>query len=72
MAHPNEEMIFSVEIHDVLANDDHGVVLAHATADREDKRLDQDIVYVMNIRDGKVSEFWIHNVDQASTDRFWS
>ena len=59
-------------VHDALANDEHGVVLAHATAEREGKTLDQDIIYVMHIQQGKVTEFWIHNVDQSLTDEFWS
>jgi len=62
---------FRVEVHDVLANDGHAVVLGHVTADREGKRLDQNYVHVSHLRDGKLTESWIHNVDEAANDEFW-
>jgi ketosteroid isomerase-like protein len=63
---------YNVEIHDVLANDEHTVALLHATAERDDKRLDQDYIIVFHIRDGKVYAAWEVWTDQASVDAFWS
>jgi ketosteroid isomerase-like protein len=63
---------YSVEIHDVLANDDHIVALLHARASREGKRLDQDYVIVFGVRDGRVHAAWEVWKDQASVDEFWS
>jgi ketosteroid isomerase-like protein len=63
---------YSVEVRDVLANDEHIVTLLHATADRNGKRLDQDYVIVFRMRDGKVEAAWEVWRDQASVDEFWS
>ena len=61
-----------LEIHDVLANDEHGTVLTHVTGQREGKSLDDNSVQVFHIRDGKVSESWIHPGDLYAGDDFWS
>ncbi len=62
---------FKLEIHDVLANDTHGVALVHATAEREGRKLDADSVQVFHIVDGKVTEQWLTNNDQYAGDEFW-
>ena len=61
-----------LEIHDILANDEHGTVLTHVTGQREGKSLDDNSVQVFHIRDGKVSESWIHPGDLYAGDDFWS
>jgi ketosteroid isomerase-like protein len=63
---------YSVDVREVVANDEHVVALIHATADRDDKRLDQDYVIVFHMRDGKVDAAWEVWKDQASVDEFWS
>ena len=63
---------FKLEIHEVLANDEHGVVLATSTGQRDGKRIDDNSVNVFHIQDGKVTEFWGHPGDQYATDEFWS
>jgi ketosteroid isomerase-like protein len=63
---------YSVEVRDVIANDQHIVALLHATASREDKRLDDDYVIVFGVRDGKIRAAWEVWRDQASVDKFWS
>ena len=62
----------SVEIHDCLANDEHGVVLGVARAEREGKRIENKYAHVVHLRDGKVAESWIHQDDQYAVDEFWS
>ncbi len=62
---------FQLEIHDVLANDDHVVVLTRATGDIGDRHLDDRSVQVFHITDGKVTEQWLHPGDQYATDEFW-
>ena len=59
-----------LEIHDVLANDEHGVGLATATATRGGKSLRDRQAHVFHVRDGKVTEFWNHPGDQSSVDDF--
>jgi uncharacterized protein len=62
---------FSLDIHDILANDTHVVVLARATGEREGKRLDDNIVQVFHVSDGKVTEQWLQPGDTYATDEFW-
>lgn len=63
---------YGVEVHDVLANDEHIVALLHATAEREGKRLDQDYAIVFDVHDGIVRAAWEVWKDQPSVDAFWS
>lgn len=61
-----------VEVHDILANDEHGVALIRGSAQRGGKNLDDNGVQVFHLRDGKAVETWTHQGDQAATDKFWS
>ena len=63
---------FQVEVHDVLANDDHVVGLQTARATRGDKHLVDRGLLVFHVRGGKVTEVWQYLEDQAAVDRFWS
>lgn len=60
------------DIHDVLANDEHAVVMVVARAERQGKKLDDRQVHVLHLKDGKATEFWNHFGDQAAVDEFWS
>ena len=62
---------FKLEIHDVLANDTHGVALVRATAELEGRKLDSNSVQVFHIVGGKVVEQWLTNDDQYASDEFW-
>ncbi|HEX9377525.1 MAG TPA: nuclear transport factor 2 family protein [Actinomycetota bacterium] len=62
---------FQLEIHDILANDDHAVVLTRATGDIGDRHLDDNSVQVFHISNGKVTEQWLHPGDQYANDEFW-
>src|ERR1035438_7964802 len=61
-----------LEIHDVISNDDHVVVLATARAERAGRHLDASVVHVFHVRDGKITEAWTHHDDLYSLDEFWS
>jgi ketosteroid isomerase-like protein len=64
---------FRLELHDVLANDEHAVALVTATAQRDGGRsLDDNSVQVFHIADGKVTEVWTYPADQDASDAFWS
>ncbi len=63
---------FKLEVHDVLANDEHGVVLVRATAERDGKTFDDRGAQVLHIEGGKVKEFWGHGWDHHAADEFWS
>ena len=60
-----------VEIHDVVANDEHAIGLVRVSAQRDGRTLDDRSVQVLHIRDGKVAESWLHAGDPYATDEFW-
>ena len=61
-----------IENHDILASDDHAVVLNKVRATRGDKTLDQNQVVVMHITGGKISEVWLQFSEQQAMDEFAS
>jgi ketosteroid isomerase-like protein len=64
---------FTLEQHDFLANDEHGVVLTRVRAERAGRTLDQNTANVFHINaDGKVTEVWGLSEDSAAADQFWS
>ena len=63
---------FSLELHDVLGNDEHVTALTRERGEREGKTLDVNGVHVWHVRDGKVVEFWDAPLDQYEADEFWS
>lgn len=63
---------FVNEIHDLLANDDHGVALVNQTATRGGRTLEGRSVHVFHMRDGQMTEFWAFPEDQGLLDDFWS
>jgi uncharacterized protein len=63
---------FSLELHDVLANDEHAVALVTVRGERAGKQLADNEVLTYHIRDGKVSEVWVHTTDLYAADEFFS
>lgn len=69
------EVASSVErdLHDVLANDEHGLQLLTVRAARKDgRRHEWRVAWVIHFRDGKISETWGHFADQYALDEFLS
>ena len=62
----------AIEVHDILANDEHGVAVLTGTATRGDKSFSGQDVHIFHLRDGKVVEFWDSPLDQYAADEFWS
>jgi len=61
--------VTSFAIHDVIGNDEHVVALVHVTVtDADGTRYEGPQVQVMHVRDGKATEFWGMNQDQAAMD----
>ena len=59
------------DMHDVVADDDHTVVLGTATATRNGKTLVYKTAEIYHIRDGRISERWAFSDDtQAIVDFF--
>ena len=56
-------------LHDILASDDHAVQLVSVTARRANGRsASWNAVVVMHVRDGKISEMWLHIDDPYAVD----
>jgi uncharacterized protein len=62
---------FKLEIHTVLADDEHVVVLARATGEREGRTLDDNGVQVFHVKNGKITEQWLYPGDVYAGDEFW-
>jgi uncharacterized protein len=61
----------SVDIHDILGNDDHVVVLGTASATAPDGSSAQwKYVQVFHVRDGKATEVWGMAENDAAVDPF--
>ena len=63
---------FSLEIHAVLADDEHAVALVVARGERDGKKIEDQQAHVFHVKGGKVTEFWGHPTDQRAIDAFWS
>jgi ketosteroid isomerase-like protein len=63
---------FREELLDALANDRHGVALAHHTLERNGKKYDYHTVHVWRIENGKFTEFFEHPGDTIAFDEAWS
>jgi uncharacterized protein len=62
-----------LELHDVVANDQHGVALYTVHAERAGRQLaDNQILIAHPDADGKAVEIWTQSADQYVTDEFWS
>jgi hypothetical protein len=59
-----------IELHDVLANDEHGVALVRATSKRGGKEHVSLATHVFHLKDGKATEFWDCPHDAYGDDEF--
>jgi ketosteroid isomerase-like protein len=62
---------FSNEIHDILVNDEHAVVMVKTHAERSGKSLDSLVCHVWHLKNGKATEFWNLALDPYAADEFW-
>jgi ketosteroid isomerase-like protein len=62
----------SLELHDVLANDEHAVELVTVRGERVGKQLTDNETVVYHFRDGKASEVWVQSTDLYALDEFFS
>jgi uncharacterized protein len=59
---------FHLDLHAVLADDQHGVALVTLGASRGGRSIAVNEVHVFHLRDGKVVEFWDAHTDQYALD----
>jgi ketosteroid isomerase-like protein len=60
----NPEMI----THDILANDEHGIVLYETRVTKDGESLTIRTVNIAHLRDGKISELWTMDEDPYTAD----
>jgi ketosteroid isomerase-like protein len=64
---------FKTEVHDILATDQHGVVLVTNSAERKGKRIEWRAANISHSdADNRVTEFWAFPEDSAVVDDFFS
>jgi ketosteroid isomerase-like protein len=64
---------FKNEIHDILANETHGVAMVKATGTRKGKTLENNIVNIVHYNaEGQITESWIIPEDATAADEFWA
>jgi ketosteroid isomerase-like protein len=63
---------FSVDLHDVIANDDHVVELVTATVTMGGKTFTYRTAEIMHVRDGKVTARWAFSDDTAAINEFFA
>jgi uncharacterized protein len=61
-----------IETHDIVANDDHVVILNTVRASRGGTMLEQQQVVVSHVRDGKFAETWLMFSEQQEMDELAS
>ena len=66
------EGTISIAARDILASEDHAIVLTTMKARRGDRVLDDGGVAVFKIADGVATEVWTFAEDQAEMDAFFS
>jgi ketosteroid isomerase-like protein len=62
---------FHIDLHDVLANDDHAVALVHWVAQRDGRDMQGQEIAVYHITDGVVTEVWFTANDPNAVTEFF-
>ena len=63
---------YKIDVHDILANDQHGVVLTNEHGDKNGTKFESHGVHVVHFdSEGRVKEFWGFLGDQAAADAFF-
>lgn len=58
-------------VHDVFANDEHGVQLMNVTASRGGRTLEYRTAEIYHLRDGKITARWAFSDDTAAIVEFF-
>lgn len=62
---------FRLDVHDLLASDDHVIALVKESAERNGQQISFNAVHVWHMRDGMAVEFWGISEDQDPVKEFW-
>jgi ketosteroid isomerase-like protein len=58
-------------LHDVIANDEHTVVLANAHAKRDGRTFDYRVAEIYHMKDGKITKRWAFSDDTEAINAFF-
>jgi ketosteroid isomerase-like protein len=61
-----------ISIHDILANDDHAVILHESTLTMKGRTITGRYVDVYHVRNGKATEHWHLAVDPKADEEFFT
>jgi uncharacterized protein len=59
-----------IDVHDVLANDEHVVVLSDRRARRGTRAVEMRAASIYHVRDGRIGEAWLMEWDPYAIDEF--
>lgn len=63
---------FEVDIHDILANDDHGMAIVRIVAERGHVSYDEHETHVFELVEGTIAGIFIYWNDPAPADAFYT
>ena len=63
---------FHLNVHDIVANDAHGVALVTAYAERDGLAIAVREANIWHLANGQATEFWAFAEDQAVVDRLFA
>lgn len=63
---------FEITVHDVLANDEHGLVIASGRATRRGRVVEWRAHGLYRFKNGKIAECWVLPEDQLLFDDIWA
>ena len=61
-----------VDLHDVIANDEHIIALVNATATKDGKTLTYKTAEIHHHKDGKITERWAFSDDTDAINKFFA
>jgi len=61
-----------ISVHDILATDNHTVILHDTTISKGDRTITGQYVDVYHLKDGKLSEHWHLAVDPKADEEFFT
>jgi ketosteroid isomerase-like protein len=61
-----------VDLHDILANDEHLIALVNATAKRGDRTFNYKTAEIHHIKDGKITHRWAFSDDTEAINKFFA
>lgn len=62
----------TAELHDVVANDEHGIALVNATARKDGQEFHYRTAEIVHMKDGKITARWAFSDDTEAINRFFA